>query len=280
MAENPGVSLYDGKLWHLEDHGIGNCPGHKNIQLDLNFSKSTIMVNGFRYDPKSKKDNNPHNSTFIHWRDNIIKDPNAFGFGWWSCPGGIGLPSSMWRSYRSGRWNTYRYAWDLAELAGIQLAKIMRRFPRPVTILCHSLGSRVVLSAIARDEMLPISRVVLMNGAELRKTAVRIVKHRPEIKFFNLVVEEDDVLKKFGALFAPGGIYQVCIGQTGLGIEAPDNWKDIELDSAVVKSWAKKQGWPGVQGDNPKGYLDHWWTHKNERNWGLIQALLMQEDLV
>ncbi len=283
MTENLGISLYDGKLWHPENRGIGNCYGHTEVRTDLSArsskSNTVIMVHGFRYDPKSDGENNPHLSTFKHWQKNVVGDPSAFGFGWWSCPGGWMLPNSLRKAISEGRWNTYRYAWDLAEEAGRELAKIIVQSSGPVTLLCHSLGSRVVLSAIDSDLTLPISRVVLMNGAELRKTALVIVRKRPHIRFFNLVVEEDDVLKKFGALFSPGDFYSPCIGQSGLGIDAPKNWTDLNMDSPSLKTWAKSQGWSDVEGDNPNGYFDHWWTHKHEGNWPLIHALLVRGDI-
>ncbi len=281
MVENLGVSLYDGKLWHPSGKGIGQCYGHDSLRVDLSArsdkASPVIMVHGFRYDPKSSGENNPHNSTFKHWRKNVVGDDSAYGFGWWSCPGGRMLPSSLLKSILDGRWNTYRHAWDLAAVAGRELGKIIAQSSGPVTLLCHSLGSRVVLSAIDSDATLPISRVVLMNGAELRKTAVVIAKKRPQIRFFNLVVPEDDVLKKFGEGFAPE--VGVCIGRVGLGIEASQNWSDVYLDSPVLKVWAKSLGWPDVQGDNPNGYFDHWWTHKHEGNWGLLRALLARGDI-
>ena len=287
MFEDFGVSLYDGKMYHLDSKGIGTrgyafaCPGHSSINLDLSIespkTNTVIMVHGFRYDTKSKGDNNPHLSTFSHWRKDILDGSSAFGFGWWSCPGGLMLPNSIRKSFLASRWNTYRYAWDLAEEAGRALAKIILQFHNPATLLCHSLGSRVVLGAIESDLSLPIKRVVLLNGEELKKTALRIARKRSHIKFFNLVVEEDDVLKKFGERFAPEK--GVCIGRTGLGIEAPQNWVDLNLDSPALKAWAKSNGWPDVEGDNPNGYFDHWWTHKHEGNWPLIHALLKWEDV-
>ncbi len=296
MVENLGISLYKGKLYHPENNGLGTrgydfvCPGHEKIRVDLSAraegKNSVIMVHGFRYDTRSRGDNNPHNSTFKHWRKNILKDTTAYGFGWWSCPGGIRLSSSLVKAIINKRWNTYRYAWDLAEDAGKALAKIIAQSSGPVTPLCHSLGSRVVLSAIDYDKELPIYRVVLMNGAERGENALRIAENRPHIKFFNLVVRNDEVLKKFGAIFAPrndprtmGWPTRYCIGQNGLGVFAPSNWIDIDLDSLAVKTWGKSKGWPDVQGDNPNGYFDHWWTHKHEGNWPLIKALLGQKEI-
>ena len=296
MAENLGISLYDGKLYHPENQGLGtrgydfDCPGHRKIRIDLSAQSSeknpVVMVHGFRYNPKSKGDDNPHNSTFVHWRKNILLDTYAYGFGWWSCPARLMLPGSVFKSWRNGRWNTYRYAWDLAKLAGKALAGIIAQSSGPVVPLCHSLGSRVVLSAIEHDAALPINRVVLMNGAELGEAALRIAKLRPNIKFFNLVVREDEVLKKFGRYFAPrsgpmtmGSPIRYCIGQSGLGVLAPPNWVDVDLDSLEIKIWAKSQGWLDIEGDNPNGYFDHWWTHKHEGNWPLIRALLKLESV-
>ena len=283
MDENNGVSLVDRKLYHIAGKGLRECFGHPEIRVDLSARSTsnipTMMVHGFRYDPMSKGDNNPHLSTFLHWRKNILKDSSAYGFGWWSCPGGKMLPKSLWKSFRTRRWNTYRHAWDLAEEAGKTLAQIIDQSSGPINLLCHSLGSRVVLSAIATEATLPINTVVLLNGAEIRKTAIVVSRRRPYTRFFNFVVSEDDVLKKFGALFAPGDLYAATIGQVGLGVDAPKNWRDINIDSLSFRAWAKTQGWDDVRGDNPDGYFDHWYTHKHKGNWSLIHALLTRGDL-
>lgn len=267
-----GISLYEGKLWSLKEDLMSKD--------SVKISSQVIMVHGFRYDPLDKGDNNPHNTTFPEWRKNIIQDASAFGFGWWSCPGGKKLLSSTFKAFRAGRWNTYRYGWDLAEEAGEVLAKIISRSEKPVTLLCHSLGSRVVMSAIAYDKTLPIKRVVLMNGAELKINALYIAKERSHIKFYNLVVRGDDMLSKFGALFAPGDLYSITVGQAGLGNSAPRNWEDINMDSPLIKRWATIMGWPDVQGNNPRGYFDHWWTIKHPGNWPLIRALLFDNGIV
>jgi len=282
MTKLIGISLYKDKLWHIKNDGLLPCFGHDSIKVDLfKGSKSlVIMVHGFRYDPMSKGEDNPHDSVFQMWRKDLIQDNSSFGFGWWSCPGGKRLWKSYWEAIKSGRWNTYRYAWDLAEEAGIKLAEIIKQSSGPVIILCHSLGTRVVLSAIEHDAKLPINRVVLMNGAELCKNAIWTANRRKYIRFFNLVVKEDDTLKKFGALFAPGDLYAVTIGQAGLGTKAPPNWTDIDMDSVKTKTWTENRGWPNVEGNNPNGYFDHWWTSKHPGNWPLIRLLLFNGDIL
>ncbi len=284
MTELTGVYFHKGKLWHYKSGGLGSGLGEglDSIKIDLfkNSKSSVIMVHGFRYDPTVEGEDNPYNSVFKMWNDNIINYDSAFGFGWWSCPGGKRLLSTYWQAVKAGRWNTYRYAWDLAEEAGIKLAELIKQSSGPVIILCHSLGTRVVLSAIEHDATLPINRVVLMNGAELCKNAIWTSNRRKYIRFFNLVVKEDDMLKKFGALLAPGDLYAVTIGQAGLGIEAPTNWTDIDLDLEKTKVWAKNMGWPNVEGNNPNSYFDHWWTSKHPGNWPLIRGLLFNGDII
>ncbi len=232
------------------------------------------MVHGFRYDPRSGGRDNPHLTTFVHWRRNVLQGRDAFGFGWYSAPGGFRLPESLLRAWLNGRWNTYRYAWDLAHEAGNALAKVIVALGQPVDLLCHSLGSRVVLRALEVDPGLRLRSVVLLNGAELARTALPIASRAGHVRFRNLVVASDDVLRTFGGLFAPGDLYAFTIGQAGLGALAPANWLDIALDDPDVRDWARAQGWPDVRGDNPAGYWDHWYTHKHPGNWGLLRGLL------
>jgi hypothetical protein len=237
------------------------------------------MVHGFRYHSASVDTDNAHRSTFPHWRTDIIPERHAIGYAWWSCPGGTFSPLrhgiSIADAWRHGRWNTYGRAWDLAAAAGEMLARALAGLPGPaIDMLAHSLGSRVVLAALRANPDLPVRQVVLLNGAELARTALATALIRKDVQFINAVVETDDVLRLFGSMFEPDHLYARCAGQVGLGKEAPANWRDLHLDDPAFQAWAAKQGWDDVRGDNPRRILDHWYTHKHPGNWPLIRAAL------
>ena len=156
---------------------------------------------------------------------NIISR-DSYGFGWWSCPFGS---ASLWKAWGKGHWHTYGYAWALAEKAGAALRTIVNLRSGPVHILCHSLGSRVVLQALKIDPKLNVGNIVFMNGAALSYDALEVAYARPDVTFYNLIVRSDDVLRTFGQMFSPGGLATGTIGQAGL-YNPPSNWHDIDLN--------------------------------------------------
>ena len=273
-----GISWFNGQLYLA---GADDLPGPAplarpwSLLPDLE-GPPVIAVHGYRYDPQARNRNNPHLGTFRTWREQLLKGRETLGFGWYSAPAGLG---AVLRAWRHGRYNTYRWAWDLAEDAGRALAQVILGLNRPCEILCHSLGSRVVLGALRADNALPVTNVVFMNGAELARTACRTAVANRHVRFVNLVVREDDVLARFGSVFAPkGGLYASVIGHGGLGLQAPTNWIDVALDAPEVQIWGAEHGW-ALRGDNPDSAGDHWFTFRHEGNHGLIRAALAGEPL-
>ena len=276
-----GVSIRGNLVYRLNKHGepigMGVPPGLFPWDNDV----STVMVHGFNYDPWTKDNHNPHfvsqaglgkTSTFGLWRRNLVGDRGAFGLGWYSVPMG---PKNLLRAWRNGRWNRYRWAWDLAWVAGGVLSEVLSRQGGSVDVLCHSLGSRVVLAALAQNQNLPIRNLVIMNGAELTRNAIPIIRANSQVNVTNLIVKSDRVLKIFGSLFAPeSGFHPFTLGRYGIcGMEI-DNWKDIDLDDPDTKAWAWGKGWE-VAGDNPESIGDHWYTYNHHGNHGLIRAALV-----
>ncbi len=280
----PGVSTHDDLAYYLDDAGLpeggGVPPGvfHWEYLRGTSNDVPVAMVHGFDYDPWKNSDDNPHFagppgkvSTFGMWRRDLVPDRTAIGLGWYSAPTGL---RGLWRAFSHGRYNRYRYAFDMAWRAGRVLSVMLRRLEGPVDLLCHSLGSRVALAALAQERSLPVRNLVIMNGAEMALTGERVARANPHVNFTNLVVRSDKVLRYAGAVFAPeGGFYKVCLGQNGLGKDAPPNWRDIDLDDPTTQAWGREQGW-NLKGDNPNSRGDHWWTYRNEGNHGLIRAAL------
>ncbi|MEM9146685.1 MAG: hypothetical protein AAGC57_10835 [Pseudomonadota bacterium] len=233
----------------------------------------------------------------------------AIAFGWDSAP-------SWLSSLVSHGLNPYARAYDLAEPAAWHLVAVMEALSallpgRPIDIFCHSLGSRVVVRAIAQaaDWPMPeddrprlertvasIGRVLLLAGAErvmeaqlmmrrLNKTTAGLVPDDtrsntvfPKIpEFYNLVSRENDVLDKLGENFGPAdaGPKQV-IGHNGLEQIDPA-WLDIQLDNPEVADWfAKPERGFVVSGDNRGVFavLDHWIHFTWRGNMHLYRAIL------
>jgi hypothetical protein len=286
VTTNPGVSWLGGELYLTTADSL---PKKKPIPKPWSIFDSSedripvVMVHGFRYDPRARSIDNPHwhgrlgeAGSFVRWHRDLIPDRPSLGFGWYSVPAGFG---SVLRAWYHGRYNTYRWAYDLADEAGKALAQVILATDGPCDLLCHSLGSRVVLRALRAEASLPIENIVFMNGAELSDTAYLTALANLHIRFVNLVVDEDDVLSKLGSIFAPkGGLYASVIGRSGLDGETLSNWIDVVLDNPDVQVWGAEHGW-ALRGDNPDSIGDHHFTYCHEGNRGLIRAALDGEVL-
>ena len=284
-----GVSWFGGRMHGIDHHGLPESSGFmpesfpwRALQMGGETGQPVVMIHGFGYDPRARSTNNPHwpgppvgaageAGSFPRWRRDLVPGGRpGLSFGWYSVPLG-------WRgvlgAWRAGRWNRYRLAWDLAAEAGQALAVMLRNLDGPVDLLCHSLGTRVVIKALMADTALPVGHVVLLNGAEFFKPARAVARANGHVRFVNLVVEADQVLSKLDRLFAPVRGNGPPIGLKGLGVSAPANWIDIPLDDMQAQLWGAGHGWH-LQGDNPKKWADHWFTFRHEGNHGLIRAAL------
>ena len=269
-----GITYHNGRYYKSKVEGLTHSDRTFSPGLlvpKASQQNSVIFIHGFRYNPFAEKlTDNPHTSTYPLWEMDIISN-DSYGFGWWSCPFGT---SSLWKAWGNGYWTTYGYAWKLAERAGAALRTVINLRGSSVNILCHSLGSRVVLQALKIDPKLSINKVVFMNGAALSLDALEIAFSCPNITFHNLIVRSDDVLRTFGQMFSPGGLATGTIGQAGLR-NPPPNWHDIDINSKLDQMKIEDLGFSGVTGDNPGGEFDHWWTYKNPNNWPYIKHLLL-----
>ena len=283
-----GVSTRGGLAYYLDrdgrPEGLGVPPKMfpwRLLRRDPLGGVPVVLVHGFGYDPWARGDDNPHvvgplgqASTFGLWRRDLVPARAAIGLGWYSVPVGW---RGLWGAWRHRRWNRYRWAWDLAEQAGTVLAVLLRRLDGPVDILCHSLGSRVVIAALGADTALPVKNVVFMNGAEFAVPAAFRARASRQVRFVNLVVKADDVLAKLDTAFAPVSRQGPPIGLAGLGAR-PNNWIDVALDDPQVQRWGATRGWH-LAGDNPKQWADHWYTYRQPGNHGLIRAALNGDPL-
>lgn len=264
----------DGRVFSIDKRGMPESRSRGFVPLPST-DKIAILVNGFDYDPTQKNSDNPHQTLFKNWSDNIrtyaSEDWQCFGFGWYSAEL---EPLSLLSGISRGHWNPYRWAWELAGKAGGILANIIdsRRNDSPceICIVAHSLGARVVLSALRQLDPITVDRVLLLNGSEYSQTA-KVIATYTRSHVLNVVVKADDVLGKLGTLFAPEAFIRAVVGQSGIS-NPPQTWLDINLDDSHVQSLVAEYN--DLRGDNPNGIADHWFTYTHLPNWLLFGDFL------
>lgn len=278
-----------------------------------------ILVHGFLFDPTDKitadpiDTDNPHGRLF-HFRieDERIEhrhhssswplglgfeadDPSgrtglAVAFGWDSLPSFASCLSCRPRGL-------YGRAYEIAGTSAWALVTVIERLAqllpgRPLDIVCHSLGSRVVIRAIALAAdwghlhlIERLGRVVILGGAEYAVEAQRMERRlqglnlarRPAI--YNVVSREDAVLNVLAENFGPRtfGNSQV-IGHDGLGVEERlEHWIDLQLDGEELRTRLACRGL-SVAGDGPDTIWDHWYYYTHRGNMALYRHILRSAD--
>lgn len=291
-----------------------------------------VLVNGFQFDPATAffspphhhKADNPHVRIYhfeeypqeVEMRHHSTGWPRglgfadgdaganglAIGFGWYSNPGFF---SSL---FAHGK-NFYALAYEFAETAAWQLACTIEALAelmpgRRIDLFCHSLGSRVVVRALAQCADCPdprgplalpgaveaVDRALILAGAEKvleaqlmmsrlnRARADGTVGRIPD--FYNFVSRENDVLDKLGENFGPAspGSKQV-IGHNGLEALDP-SWTDLQLDHPDVVAWFDQRGY-SISGDNTSSVfavLDHWIHYTWRGNMAVYRDILRDRD--
>lgn len=231
-------------------------------------------VHGFGFDPEAPPGHadNPQTKLFPLWAQ-MMERP-IVGRAWYSVPAGACRVLEAWRAMRWGRfsWNRYAHAWHLAAEEGARLRDALALQAGSVDLICHSLGSRVVLEALSLGAP-NVRRVIFLDGAEHCRRARRVIAARPDVQCLNIAVKADGVLRWLGGLFSPVLGYRATIGHRGLGRDAPANWLDIVLDDPAWQAWGAARGLD-LRGDDPKLFGDHWYSYLWPGNWPLYRWFL------
>jgi pimeloyl-ACP methyl ester carboxylesterase len=283
-----------------------------------------VMVNGFLFDPKHAVSPEPGDTDNPHGRIYHFKDTGerneqrhhttgwplwmgfdevdqaggsglAVAFGWHSQPG---FASSLIDHFE----NFYARAYENAGLAAWVLVNVLDELAaalpdRPIDIMAHSLGSRVVVRAIALaarhhpDLTERIGRVVFLGGAEYVVEAQLMTSRLHDLNrprrpdFYNIVSRENDVLDKLGENFGPRtfGNSQV-IGHNGLdlserAVKTVPNWIDLQIDGERLQDWMQEQRGIQVSGDRPNNIWDHWYYYTFRGNMDLYRGILRDRPL-
>ena len=288
-----------------------------------------VMVNGFLFDPKTAVGDNPKDTDNPHGRlyHFVRKDepheqrhhtaswPLGLGFdtaddggaqglavalGWQSQPG---FASSLINHFQNFYARAYENASDTAWVLVNVIKALADLLPdQPIDIVCHSLGARVVVRALAMvakqdgDSALDpevakallerIGRIIVLGGAEYVVEA-QLMRRRLEAwnlasppQVYNIVARENDVLDKLAENFGPRtfGNSQV-IGHNGLDITAPAaDWIDLQIDRRALQDWMADTHGIEVSGDRPGNVWDHWYYYTYRGNMTLYNNILRERD--
>ncbi len=264
----------------------------------------TIMVHGFQYAPEAapvapaQKAANPHSQVFHFEEPDVVPGgpqeiashatpwPKRLGFADDDGRSGlaIGFAWSSHPTYRRGTWRDwlasvswrkrgattyYARAYRRAPIAGIALAALIGRIGevapgRPIRLFAHSLGSRVVMTALRilarrRHAVLgSVDRVVVLSGASHcghARLALNEIMHAGlgQPRIYNLMTSRDAVLEFWGRRFAafvardeltaPRGwarFSRMLVGGSVIGRQGKPafvryrRWLDIHVDDAAV----------------------------------------------
>ncbi|MGI3168747.1 DUF726 domain-containing protein [Pseudooceanicola sp. C21-150M6] len=262
---------------NLEDsglalHGSGAPVGPELARHMSATGPVVIMIHGFKFAPGDPR-HCPHRHIFaLHdehacwkaksWPRELTRqdadDVLTVAFGW-------PARGSIWQAY------------DRAAQAGRALAQmiteIRRLMPhRPVHALAHSLGARVVLSALPHLAPGDLSRAVLLAGAELsdraqtalmthagRQTEVISVTSR-ENRLYDHLLEQ-----AFGRANGPA-----------IGRQAPDlpNWLTLPLDCMETLEGLRTLGFDIPPAER---WVCHWSAYLRPGVFDLYSALLVRQ---
>ena len=168
---------------------------------------------------------------------------------------------------------------------------------RPIDIFCHSLGSVVVIRALAiaakhRFSFLrSTDRVIFRGGSEYSGEAQLMYSRIGEAvrrgrwndaqgpQFHNIVSPENDILDTFTENFGPQRFFSntQVVGHNGLQArEGAERRIDFQIDGACLADRLREQFKVKVSGDNPGEIWDHWYYYTHWGNMELYRRILRE----
>ncbi|PZR00274.1 MAG: hypothetical protein DI533_06735 [Cereibacter sphaeroides] len=232
-----------------------------------------VMIHGFRFAPGVGR-HCPHthilsltpnraDPTAISWPRHLrLGGRNAglaLAFGWWA---------------RGTIWHAHREAAE-AGLALASLVATVREIDpsRSVDILAHSLGARVVLSALPLVEAGAFGRIILMAAAEFRAQAEAAIDSPAGLRaeVVNITTRENDMFDLCIETLISAGA-ECCVGH---GLSKPRaNWLDLQIDRPETVSALAGLGFRLAPRRNR---VCHWSPYMRPGVFHLYRAILNRE---
>ncbi|MEZ5869166.1 MAG: alpha/beta hydrolase [Defluviimonas denitrificans] len=232
-----------------------------------------ILIHGYRYRPGHPRCD-PHRlilsrdaglgASDISWPHHLgIRDDQgalSIGFGW----NGFG---------------TLRQARDEAGRAGLALAALIRRIRilspgRRISVMAHSLGAKVMLSALPALEPGDIARAVLLFPALLARETVAATTLRAAagMEVIRVTSRENLLFDLIGAALAAGG-WDGPVSPRVTG--ALPGWSDLPIDCAATLAHLAAGGFPIA---TRQRRVCHWSSYLRPGIFALYRALLTAPD--
>lgn len=228
----------------------------------------TVMIHGYSFSPRDPA-NDPHrhilalapdlpDRRIVSWPRRLHPKGDALciAFGWEAS-------GTLWR------------AWRQADRAGLALARMLEQVHatgRQADVVAHSLGARVVLSALRHLETPALRRAILIAPAEFRDVALRSLDTPAgmSVEVLNVVSRENDL---FDALLewlvAP---HRRGARAPGNGLPVPrDNWTDLQIDAPATLAALARLGHPVAP---PQSRICHWSGYLRPGIFPLYRAVL------
>lgn len=256
----------------------GNTGGLRATLAQLTRPEDTgkpvvVMVHGFKYAP-GLSPHCPHDTIFSEHPKHRDLDPRIISWPrhlHMTRPGAGHAISFGWNARGS-----INQAYRDAELAGHALAHLVTRIKtlcpdRPVHAIGHSLGARVILSALAQPDAQPLNRAILLAPAEFSETARRAITSRAGQQTETLIVgsRENDIFDLMLELFVkPETFGDRMIGHQGL---TRPNARTLQLDHTDSLKALKTAGFPIAQ---PRNRICHWSPYLRPGVFRLYRAFL------
>lgn len=231
---------------------------------DLSFTlppgAATVMVHGYRYAPGAGRDD-PHRTLYA-----------AHGRGWGRRLGLAG-PASQGLAIGFG-WDgtgSLRAAAMQADRAGEHLARLVRALRAQgapaVSLIAHSLGARVALSAL--PGLLPgdVGRIVLLSGAEFRGRAEALLSTPAgrAAEVLNVASRENDLFDLAWEWLVPGDGPAI-----GARLALP-NAVSLQIDHPAHRDGLRALGFPVAP---PRRLVCHWSSYTRPGLFPLYRAFL------
>lgn len=235
-------------------NALGDCPVARDALRPVPGAPVVVMIHGFRFSPRHSA-TDPQRLLFAPERRvrdaRIVSWPRRLGFGRGQEGLAIGFgwhaTDSLWASYAE------------AARAGAALARLVAGLRAagsgPVSVIGHSLGARVALTALGSLSPGDIGRLVLLSGAEFHDRAAGALRSPAgrAVEVLNVTSRENDLFD-FAFERLVGGPLAWLGPALGEGLAAP-NAVTLQLDSEAHRAALRGLGFPVAP---PCRLVCHW----------------------
>ncbi len=238
-----------------------------------------ICVHGYKFSPSTPA-HDPHRHILAldpdHPSERAVSWPRALGFGTRTPDEGLCIALG-WEARRS-IWRAYRQA----RLTGEALARLIWMIDRPVQLIGHSLGARVLLSALPHVHAGAVQRAILLAAAEFQSSARTALETEAgeACEVLNITTRENDLFDRmFEMSLTPD---HLCCESSprslgrGLG-QALHHWADIQIDAVGTRRTLSRMGFDIAP---PERKICHWSPYLRRGVFDFYRSALRQPEHV